>query len=53
MPKFAVEGQLDCVLVARPLVKGLAGLERGAVQVQADSTLRMAAIFHPVQANVV
>lgn len=48
---FAPEGHLDSVLVPRPLVKGLAGLERGAVQVQAGCALRVADIFHTMQAD--
>lgn len=51
LSKFAPEGHLDSVLVPRPLVKGLARLERGAVEVQADCALRVADILHAVQAN--
>lgn len=48
---FAPEGHLDSVPVPRPLVKGLAGLERGTVQVQTDCALSVAAVFHTMQAN--
>lgn len=48
---FAPEGHLDSVLVPRPLVKALADLERGTVQVQTDCALRVADIFHTMQAN--
>lgn len=48
---FAPEGHLDGVLVPRSLVKGLAGLEGGTVQVQADCDLRVADIFHTMQAK--
>lgn len=47
----APEGHLDRVLVARPLVEGLAGLERGAVQVQADGALGVADVLHAMQAD--
>lgn len=48
---FAPECHLDSVPVTCPLVKGLARLEGGAVQVQTDCTLGMAAIFHTMQAK--
>lgn len=48
---FAPEGHLDRVLVSCPLVKCLAGLERGTVQVQAYCTLSVADIFHTMQTN--
>lgn len=50
LSKFAPEGHLDSVLVPCPLVKGLAHLERGTVQVQADCALCVADVFHTVQA---
>lgn len=51
LAKSAPEGHLDSVRVPCPLVKGLAGLERGAVQVQTDCALCVAHILHTVQAN--
>lgn len=48
---FAPEGHLDSVPVSCPLVEGLAGLKRWAVQVQTDRTLCVADIFHTMQAN--
>lgn len=51
LSKFAPECHLDSRPVPCPLVKGLAGLERGTVQVQTDSTLCVAGIFHTMQAN--
>lgn len=48
---FAPEGHLDSVLVPRPLVKGLARLERGAVEMQTGCALCVAGILHTVQAN--
>lgn len=51
LSKFAPESHLDTVFVARSLVKSLAGLEQGAVQVQTDCTLCVADIFHTMQAN--
>lgn len=48
---FAPEGHLDSVLVPRSLVKGLARLERGAVEMQAGCALCVADILHTVQAN--
>lgn len=48
---FAPEGHLHRVPVSCPLVKGLAGLKRGAVQVQTDCALCVADIFHTMQAN--
>lgn len=51
LSEFAPEGHLDSVFVPRPLVKGLAGLEGGAVQVQTDCTFCVADIFHTMQAN--
>lgn len=48
---FAPEGHFDCVLVSCPLVKSLAGLKRGAVQVQTHCTLCVADIFHAMQTD--
>lgn len=48
---FAPEGHLDSVLVPRPLVKGLARLERGAVEMQTGCALCVAGILHTMQAN--
>lgn len=48
---FAPEGHLDSVPVPCPLVEGLAGLKRWAVQVQTDCALCVADILHTMQAN--
>lgn len=48
---FAPEGHLDSVPVPCPLVEGMAGLKRWAVQVQTDCALCVADIFHTMQAN--
>lgn len=49
--KLAVEGHLDFVLVSSPLIKGVTAVEGWAVQMQANSRLRVAYVLHTVQAN--
>lgn len=51
LSKFAPECHLNRVSMPCPLVKGLAGLEGRAVQVQTDSALSVADVLHTMQAQ--
>ena len=49
LSKFAPERHLDSVLVSCALVKSLAGVEGGTVQVQTDRTVGVTVVLYSVQ----